>query len=404
MRPLLELDQVSYAYAEGIPALSGVSLAVAEGERVAILGANGCGKTTLLKLLGGLVFAQQGTYRAFGREITDPLLSRDPFGMFFRKEVGILFQHVDAQLFNPTVEEEIAFGPLQLGDPPEEVRRKVRETMELFSLGPLAGRPPFALSGGEKKKVALAAVLATDPRILLLDEPTAGLDPRSSRILVDLILEAQVFVQPVDRRGSLGNRAGAGAGGRPASACLRHARGDPAGPGGIACGQPHPPPPARPPGLLARARARPSWRLPRSPARPAVRRTDRIARIHRACIPSPATTRQRCVADHLAESRNLVLQEALHSILECCLGAGSPVTGAGQPDPGILSLDRDELDIAPVRLQCRPDLVQSVRHPARKLASISRRSVLCRIHLVSSSARMSVGNTTIPDRVSCPVP
>ena len=191
MRPLLEMDQVSYAYAESIPALSGVSLAVAEGERVAILGANGCGKTTLLKLLGGLVFAQQGTYRAFGREITDPLLSRDPFGMFFRKEVGVLFQHVDAQLFNPTVEEEIAFGPLQLGDPPEEVRRKVRETMELFSLGPLAGRPPFALSGGEKKKVALAAVLATDPRVLLLDEPTAGLDPRSSRILVDLILEAQ---------------------------------------------------------------------------------------------------------------------------------------------------------------------------------------------------------------------
>ena len=180
MRPLLELDQVSYVYAEGIPALSGVSLAVMEGERVAILGANGCGKTTLLKLLGGLVFAQQGTYRAFGREITDPLLSRDPFGMFFRKEVGVLFQHVDAQLFNPTVEEEIAFGPLQLGDPPEEVRRKVRETMQLFSLGPLAGRPPFALSGGEKKKVALAAVLATDPQVLFLDEPTAGLTPAAA--------------------------------------------------------------------------------------------------------------------------------------------------------------------------------------------------------------------------------
>ncbi len=188
---LLELDQVSYAYAEGIPALSGISLAVAEGERVAILGANGCGKTTLLKLLGGLVFAQQGAYRAFGRVITDPLLSRDPFGMFFRKEVGVLFQHVDAQLFNPTVEEEIAFGPLQLDDPPEEVRRKVRETMELFSLGPLAERLPFALSGGEKKKVALAAILATDPQVLLLDEPTAGLDPKSSRILIDLILEAQ---------------------------------------------------------------------------------------------------------------------------------------------------------------------------------------------------------------------
>ncbi len=188
---LLDLDSAWYEYARDIPALAGVSLRVAAGERVAILGANGCGKSTLLKLLAGLLFPQRGTYRAFDREITEPLLSRDPFGMFFRKEVGVLFQNVDAQLFNATVEEEIAFGPLQLGDPPEEVRRTVHETMDLFSLGALAGRPPFALSGGEKKKVALAAVLAADPQVLLLDEPTAGLDPRSSRILVDLILEAQ---------------------------------------------------------------------------------------------------------------------------------------------------------------------------------------------------------------------
>ena len=191
MPALLELDSAWYDYARDIPALAGVSLTVAAGERVAILGANGSGKTTLLKLLAGLLFAQRGSFRAFGRQITELLLSRDPFGMFFRKEVGVLFQNVDAQLFNPTVEEDIAFGPLQLGDPPDEVRRKVRETMDLFSLGALAGRPPFALSGGEKKKVALAAVLATDPQILLLDEPTACLDPRSSRILVDLILEAQ---------------------------------------------------------------------------------------------------------------------------------------------------------------------------------------------------------------------
>jgi len=191
MPALLELDSAWYDYAQDIPALAGVSLTVAAGERVAILGANGSGKTTLLKLLAGLLFAQRGSFRAFGRQITELLLSRDPFGMFFRKEVGVLFQNVDAQLFNPTVEEDIAFGPLQLGDPPDEVRRKVRETMDLFSLGALAGRPPFALSGGEKKKVALAAVLATDPQILLLDEPTACLDPRSSRILVDLILEAQ---------------------------------------------------------------------------------------------------------------------------------------------------------------------------------------------------------------------
>jgi len=191
MTALLELDSAWYDYAVDIPALAGLSLAVAPGERVVILGANGCGKTTLLKLLAGLLFPQRGRYRAFGREITESLLSRDPFGSFFRKEVGVLFQNVDAQLFNPTVEDEIAFGPLQLKDPPGDVRRTVRESLDRFGLRGLAGRPPFALSGGEKKKVALAAMLAVNPQVLLLDEPTAGLDPRSSRILVDLILEAQ---------------------------------------------------------------------------------------------------------------------------------------------------------------------------------------------------------------------
>jgi cobalt/nickel transport system ATP-binding protein len=191
MTPLLELDDIHYAYGKDIPALSGVSLAISPGERVAILGANGCGKTTLLRLLGGLIFPQRGSYRAFGREITEPLLSRDPFGMFFRKEIGILFQNCDAQLFNPSVEDEVAFGPLQMNDPPETVRRGVNEAMRAFGLRGLAGRPPFALSGGEKKKVALASVMVMDPQVLLLDEPTAGLDPRSSQTLVDLIREAQ---------------------------------------------------------------------------------------------------------------------------------------------------------------------------------------------------------------------
>jgi cobalt/nickel transport system ATP-binding protein len=191
MLPLLELTDVHYAYGRDIPALSGVSFTVCPGERVAILGANGCGKTTLLKLLGGLIFPQRGSYRAFGREITDTLLARDPFGMFFRKAIGILFQNADAQLFNPTVEDEIAFGPLQMNDPPEAVRQEVMKAMTAFDVHGLSGRPPFALSGGEKKKVALASVMVMDPQVLLLDEPTAGLDPRSSRILVNLILEAE---------------------------------------------------------------------------------------------------------------------------------------------------------------------------------------------------------------------
>jgi cobalt/nickel transport system ATP-binding protein len=191
MSALLELQSAHYDYAADIPALAGVSLSVAAGERVVILGANGCGKTTLLKLLAGLLFVQRGSYLAFGREITESLLSRDPFGMYFRKEVGVLFQNVDAQLFNATVRDEIAFGPLQLRESPDDVHRTVRDSLDRFGLHGVAARPPFALSGGEKKKVALAAMLAVDPQVLLLDEPTAGLDPRSSRILVDLILEAQ---------------------------------------------------------------------------------------------------------------------------------------------------------------------------------------------------------------------
>lgn len=190
-KPLLELEEIHFAYREGVPALSGLSLSVDPGERVAILGANGCGKSTLLKLLGGLVHPRAGRYRAFGREITDRLLARDPFGIYFRKEVGILFQNPEAQLFNNTVAEEIAFGPLQMNDPPEEVDRKVCATIRNFGLEELADRPPFELSGGEKKKVAIASVLVMDPSVLLLDEPTAGLDPRSSRELVDTILSAE---------------------------------------------------------------------------------------------------------------------------------------------------------------------------------------------------------------------
>jgi cobalt/nickel transport system ATP-binding protein len=189
--PLLELTDIHYAYREGIPALSGLSLSVFPGERVAVLGANGCGKSTLLKLLAGLIFPRQGSYRAFGRKIDERLLSRDPFGIFFRKDVGILFQNSDAQLFNPTVEDEIAFGPLQMNDPAAEVRSKVQRAIEAFGIGPLASRAPYELSGGEKKKVAIASVLVMDPQVLLLDEPTAGLDPRSSRALVDTIVEAE---------------------------------------------------------------------------------------------------------------------------------------------------------------------------------------------------------------------
>jgi cobalt/nickel transport system ATP-binding protein len=118
MPALLGLIDIHYAYGRDIPALSGVSLTVSAGKRIAVLGANGCGKTTLLKLLGGLIFPLRGPYRAFGREIFEDLLSRDPFGILFRTAVGLIFQNAEARLFNRTVEDEIAFGQLGSAEQP----------------------------------------------------------------------------------------------------------------------------------------------------------------------------------------------------------------------------------------------------------------------------------------------
>ncbi len=182
-----ELDRVSYSYGDGVVALRDVSLAVRAGEKVAILGANGSGKSTLLKILDGLYFATRGTVRAFGVPLTEHLLADDGFAYAFRRRVGFVFQDSDVQLFSATVWEEVAFGPLQLGLGQAEVAARVRETLALLGIEKLGERPPYRLSAGEKKKVCLASVLASRPEVLLLDEPTAGLDPRSRCALVEFI-------------------------------------------------------------------------------------------------------------------------------------------------------------------------------------------------------------------------
>ena len=187
--PVYQVESVWYRHLGQFPALAGVSLQVRRGELIALLGANGSGKSTLLRLLAGLLFAEQGRVVAFGSELTPQTLEDRSFGPAFRARVGVLFQHVESQLFNATVEEEIAFAPLQMGLAPEEVAGRVRDLLELFGLGALRERPPFRLSGGEKKRVALAAVLAQNPEVLLLDEPLAGLDPRSQDQVLDLLAE-----------------------------------------------------------------------------------------------------------------------------------------------------------------------------------------------------------------------
>jgi cobalt/nickel transport system ATP-binding protein len=169
----------------GRAVLDDVSFAVAPGERVVVLGVNGCGKTTLLRLLDGLAFPDAGEVRWAGRALGAAALDEPAFRRRFRSEVGLLFQNVDAMLFNPTVADEIAFGPRQLGLPDADAR--VARWAEAFAVADLLERAPFELSGGEKKRVALAALLAVEPRVLLLDEATANLDPASVGLLVDVL-------------------------------------------------------------------------------------------------------------------------------------------------------------------------------------------------------------------------
>lgn len=178
------VDRVSVR-TNGRPVLDEVGFSVRPGERVVVLGVNGAGKTTLLRLLDGLAFADAGEVAYGGRRLEASALEEPAFRRKFRGEVALLFQNVDAMLFNPTVEDEIAFGPRQLGQ--DDVPGRVARWAEAFEVHELLDRAPFELSGGEKKRVALAALLAVEPRVLLLDEATAGLDPASAGRLVDVL-------------------------------------------------------------------------------------------------------------------------------------------------------------------------------------------------------------------------
>ena len=185
---LFEVDRVTYRYQQQT-ALDDLTLRVADGTRVALLGANGSGKSTLLRLLDGLYFADSGRIRFRGQDLTEGSFAQDEFAYAFRRQVGLVFQNPDVQLFNPTVFDEVAFGPLQMRWPKSEVRDRVDQTLARLRISHLRDRIPHRLSGGEKKRVALASVLVLDPAVLLLDEPTAALDPRSQSQLIDLLVE-----------------------------------------------------------------------------------------------------------------------------------------------------------------------------------------------------------------------
>jgi len=183
------LENITYSYLGRFPALKDVSLRISYGEKVALLGANGCGKSTLLKVLDGLLFPDSGTFTAFGQEVTEDNLEDQQFNEGFRSRVGFIFQNSDAQVFSPTVREEIAFGPLNMAMSRDEVEARVQDTLVMLDIEDLANRAPYQLSGGQKKRVAIASVLVMNPQVLLFDEPTAALDPRTQQWLMELIVE-----------------------------------------------------------------------------------------------------------------------------------------------------------------------------------------------------------------------
>lgn len=179
--PLVEARGLRFAYPDGTPALDGVSFRVHAGESVAVVGANGAGKSTLLLALNGLVTPSAGEARIGEVPVTPATRAQ------IHRTVGYVFQDADDQLFMATVREDVAFGPLNLGLAAAEVEARVQAALETVGAAHLAGRAPYRLSGGEKRAVAIAGVLAMQPSVLLLDEPSAGLDPASRRRLITLL-------------------------------------------------------------------------------------------------------------------------------------------------------------------------------------------------------------------------
>jgi energy-coupling factor transporter ATPase len=189
-RGMIKAHQLSYRYdGRDMPALSNITVEIHEGEHVALIGPNGCGKTTLIRHFNALLVPAEGSVEVDGMNTRDRKSHGD-----IRRRVGMVFQNPDNQIVGMTVEEDVAFGPANLGRPAAEIRQRVDEALRLVGMGTFAKRPPHTLSGGEKRLVAIAGVLAMDPRYIALDEPTAYLDP-SGR---DLVL---AMIRKLHRRG-----------------------------------------------------------------------------------------------------------------------------------------------------------------------------------------------------------
>ena len=187
---LIELNHITFRYdEEEAPVLKDFSMSVPEGSCVIIEGDNGAGKTTLFRILTGLSFPEKGEYSFDGTEITKDYLHDNAKAKVFHKRIGFLFQSPDVMLFNPRVFDEVAFGPRQMGISDQEVEERVNDCLKMFDLEELADKAPYHLSGGQKKRVALASVMSLNPDVLILDEPYAGLDRKTQEWLTQFLRE-----------------------------------------------------------------------------------------------------------------------------------------------------------------------------------------------------------------------
>jgi cobalt/nickel transport system ATP-binding protein len=179
MADIIQIDDVSYAYHDNIPALSRVNMGISEGEIFAVIGSNGCGKSTLLHIMNGLIYPRSGRVYFQGKEVSEGSLRDRTFLKYFRSSVGYVFQDSDVHLFCPTVFDELMFGPLQLGFSQEEASGRVTEIMAMLEISNLQERPSY---------IAIGSILTMNPRLLLLDEPMNGLDPRTKSFLIELMI------------------------------------------------------------------------------------------------------------------------------------------------------------------------------------------------------------------------
>jgi cobalt/nickel transport system ATP-binding protein len=195
-RGTVDLQHVHFRYPDGFEALRGVDVHIASGEKVALVGPNGAGKSTLMLQLNGTLRPEHGSVRVAGMAVNKDTIRR------VRAEVGLVFQDPDDQLFSPTVFDDVAFGPLHMGLPADEVHRRVERALVAVGMAAFAHRVPHRMSLGQRKRVALATVLSMDPSILVFDEPSAGLDPRGRRELIRLLrtLDQTMLVSTHDMR------------------------------------------------------------------------------------------------------------------------------------------------------------------------------------------------------------